>query len=335
MRWLTLGSSYPCRSSTAASRCMVISLRQSHATASLWLAFGCSEARSSLPCILIDLRLPSLGCRRADGRVSLAQHMRPTKLAGETLSDIIAAKELFAPPAQLGEQRYQSRVSPRRENQHHGASSSSEATTTPNVARAGWMSGGMRTSAAPQSWAKSTSQPSDADDDKPCSTFSRSRGGMIDLVGVSRPGNRKNERSLSNAAGNFVGALHKNWHRNCGRADRPHNKTGCPASSHALDDNVVDLRTLRKSARRSRAASAPRTKMLWKRKGQVKERPICASVQVLTAIQPSAMLKDVHRPGELSGRSRRYSRWSLRIRSARQPHPPKQVSPRERCSHIA
>ena len=93
----------PMAQSTAASCCKVMSLRQSQATASLWLAFGCSENDSSLLGILIDLRLPSLGCRRADRRVALAQYIAADQLGGETFGDTISAKELFAPPAQLGD----------------------------------------------------------------------------------------------------------------------------------------------------------------------------------------------------------------------------------------
>ena len=93
---------------------------------------------------------------------------------------------------------------------------------------------------------------------------------MIDLVGVSRSGNCKNERSLSDAGGNFIGALHQNWHWDRGRADRTHNVTSGSAGSHSEDDDVVDIRPLAE-AREGRGRLRRRGQMVGERKGEIKE----------------------------------------------------------------
>ena len=65
------------------------------------------------------------------------------------------------------------------------------------------------------------------------------------------------------------------------------------------------------SPRRSRAASAPRTKWSGSAKARSNRGDLRAGA-VLTSVQPSATLKAVHRPGEWSGRSHRCSRSELR-----------------------
>ena len=93
---------------------------------------------------------------------------------------------------------------------------------------------------------------------------------MIDLVGVARSGNCKDERSLSHAGGNFIGALHQNWHWDRGRADRAHNVTSGFAGSHSEDDDVVDILPWRKPAKVAGVFGAE-GEMVGERKGEIKE----------------------------------------------------------------
>ena len=225
---------------------------------------------SSLPCILIDLRLPSFGCRGADRRVSLAQHVPADQQRSKTLGDIVVPAKLFATPAQLrdGAFKPKSRLGQEADALEHGQERGDhhaegdprrlDVRRDPHERRATVLSEVDKPS-------------SGGDDDEPCAAFSRSRGCMIDLVGVSRSGNRKDERPLSHAGGNFVGALHQDRHRDRGRADGAHDLTRGFAGSHSEDDDVVDIRPLRKSAKVAGRVGAE-GEMVGERKSEIEER---------------------------------------------------------------
>lgn len=93
---------------------------------------------------------------------------------------------------------------------------------------------------------------------------------MINLVGVARSGNCKDERSLSHAGGNFIRALHQNWHWDRGGADRTHNVTSGFGGSHSEDDDVVDILPWRKPAKGAGVFGAE-GEMVGERKGEIKE----------------------------------------------------------------
>src|SRR5262249_35745320 len=98
----------------------------------------------------------------------------------------------------------------------------------------------------------------------------RGRSGMIDLIGVSRSGKGKDERTLSDVSGKLVGALPANWRRNHPSADSPPDLARPPAGSPSEDDDVIDLGALRKAAKVS-GEVGPVQQMVGERKGDVKE----------------------------------------------------------------
>ena len=107
---------------------------------------------SGLPGILIDLCLPSFGCRRADGRVSLAQHVAADQLCRQGARRHCRPRRsssrrrrncgdgAFDPSSRLGQR-----------SQHLSSIVRSEATTTPKVPAPAGCRAGCCTKAAPWS----------------------------------------------------------------------------------------------------------------------------------------------------------------------------------------
>ena len=280
---------------------------------------------SGLPRILIDLRLPPFGSRGADWHVSLAQHVPADQKRSKTLRDIAVPAKLFAAPAQLRDGAV--KPTPRlwqesgdlehcqERGDHHAEGDSRRLDAQRDLDERRAMALSEIGEPAPGS-----------DDGDPCAAFSRGRCRVIDLVGVPRSGNGKDERLRSHTGGNFVGALHQDWHRDGGRSDRTHDLTSGFAGSHSEDDDVLDILPLRKPAKGAGCFGA-KDQMLGQREGEFEERR-CAGRAALTAIQPSATPKDVRRPGEWFGRSHRCSRQSSESRSARQSRRPRQACPK-------